>query len=78
MFRATDALYGVTGKEFTVVECRTCRLLRLSPRPTPLELRYYYPPEYWHVPESDAASRFEERYRRFVLARSRTICAEID
>ncbi len=67
MFRATDRLYGTTDEEFAVVECRSCRLLRLTPRPTPDTLQKYYPPEYWHVPEEDIASRSAEAYRRFVL-----------
>lgn len=41
--------------------------MRISPRPGPSQLRRYYPPDYWHVPEQDTASRWEERYRRFVL-----------
>ncbi len=41
--------------------------MRMSPRPEPSRLRRYYPPNYWHVPEQDAASQWEERYRRFVL-----------
>jgi SAM-dependent methyltransferase len=42
-------------------------LIRLEPRPSPAELANYYPPEYWYAPDQDAASRFEEAYRRFVL-----------
>jgi SAM-dependent methyltransferase len=49
------------------VECRACRLIRLSPRPSPAELRSYYPEEYWFAAEQDTVSRLEERYRRFVL-----------
>lgn len=67
LFRATDRLYETTDKVFSVVECRTCHMMRLSPRPDPLELRQYYPEQYWHVPEEDIASRFAELYRRFVL-----------
>ena len=50
-----------------MVQCRACKLIRLSPRPGPWELRQYYPDEYWHVPEQDFASQLSERYRRFVL-----------
>ncbi len=67
LFQAGDRLYGVTDRLFAVVECRTCHLLRLCPRPTPQELPRYYPPEYWHVPEEDVASQFAEFYRRTVL-----------
>ncbi len=41
--------------------------MRLFPWPTPGELRYYYPSDYWFVPEQDTVSHLEEYYRRFVL-----------
>lgn len=50
-----------------MVECKTCRLIRLEPRPSLKELADYYPREYWYQPNSDPASRIEEAYRRFVL-----------
>ncbi len=67
MFSATDRLYGTTDKIFRIVECGNCRLIRLDPQPTPLELRDYYPHGYWFIPEGSAAARLEQRYRRFVL-----------
>lgn len=67
LFRASDRLYGVTEKEFTVVECSGCRLIRLYPWPDPAELRTYYPEQYWFTPEASGPARMEEIYRRFVL-----------
>lgn len=67
LFSAGDRLYHTTDKSFLVVECKTCRLIRLEPRPSEKELADYYPHEYWYEPDSDAASRMEESYRRFVL-----------
>jgi len=67
LFSATDRLYRTTSKIFQIVECRNCRLIRLHPQPTPLELRDYYPPDYWFIPEDNAADRLEQTYRRFVL-----------
>lgn len=67
LFRADDRLFHTTDKNFLLVECKGCRLIRLEPRPTPEELAHYYPPEYWYEPDADAASRIEEGYRRFVL-----------
>jgi SAM-dependent methyltransferase len=67
LFTATDRLYRTTDKIFEIVECRKCRLIRLSPQPSPLELRDYYPPDYWFVPETTAADRLEHWYRRLVL-----------
>ena len=67
LFSATDRLYGTTDKIFRIVECIDCRLIRLDPVPTPLELRDYYPHAYWFIPEGSAADRLEQWYRRFVL-----------
>jgi SAM-dependent methyltransferase len=67
LFTATDRLYGTTNKVFQIVECRKCRLIRLSPQPAPLELRDYYPPDYWFTPETTTTDRLEQWYRRLVL-----------
>lgn len=67
LFSGSDRLYRTTDKTFLIVECRNCRLIRLYPQPTPIELRDYYPPGYWFVPESSAADSLEQAYRRFVL-----------
>jgi SAM-dependent methyltransferase len=67
LFPATDRLYATTEKTFLIVECRKCRLIRLFPQPSPLELHDYYPRDYWFVPEATAADRLEQWYRRFVL-----------
>jgi SAM-dependent methyltransferase len=64
----SDRLYGTTALEFRVVECAGCGLLRLDPQPSPEELGKYYPANYWFAPDSSAASRMEERYRRLVLS----------
>jgi SAM-dependent methyltransferase len=67
LFRSTDRLYHTTDKEFSVVECIGCRLIRLHPLPTPSELRFYYPDLYWFKPADTFAAHIEEAYRRFVL-----------
>jgi SAM-dependent methyltransferase len=67
LFSGSDRLYRTTDKIFLIVECRNCRLIRLYPQPSPIELRDYYPPGYWFVPESSAADTLEQAYRRFVL-----------
>ena len=67
LFTATDRLYQTTAEIFRIVECGRCRLLRLSPRPSPDELSRYYPENYWYVPEGGAADRLEQIYRRIVL-----------
>lgn len=67
LFRGSDRLYRTTAKEFAVVQCGGCGLVRLDPQPTPEELRLYYPANYWFSPDRSAASRLEEAYRRLVL-----------
>jgi SAM-dependent methyltransferase len=67
LFRATDRLYRTTSKEFNIVECSGCKLIRMHPWPDPAELHAYYPQTYWFTAEADAAGQLEETYRRFVL-----------
>ena len=67
LFKASDRLYHTTQKQFAVVGCQECGLLRLDPPPAPDELRLYYPDNYWFTPDESAASRMEESYRRLVL-----------
>jgi 2-polyprenyl-3-methyl-5-hydroxy-6-metoxy-1,4-benzoquinol methylase len=66
-YAATDRLYRTTGREFRIIQCGRCGLLRLSPQPTATELSAYYPDHYWFTPGADRVSRLEESYRRFVL-----------
>ncbi len=68
LFRTGDRLYGTTDREFTIVECVSCRLIRLEPQPEPAELTNYYPPSYWFAAGETAAERLEEAYRRLVLS----------
>ena len=52
---------------FDIVECLKCRLIRLEPQPSPMELHEYYPSDYWFVPATSATDKLEQWYRRFVL-----------
>jgi SAM-dependent methyltransferase len=63
----TDRLYQTTDRQFLVVECHGCRLIRLYPWPTPEEIGGYYPDNYWYDPGTDTADRLAETWRRFVL-----------
>jgi SAM-dependent methyltransferase len=67
VFHGSDRLYHTTTRQFTVVRCGECGLLRLDPPPPPEELGRYYPDNYWFAPDESAASRMEEAYRRLVL-----------
>ncbi len=67
LFSATDRLYGTTHRTFQVVECVSCRLIRLDPKPKPDELETYYPADYWYSPDPTTVDRMEQWYRRMVL-----------
>jgi SAM-dependent methyltransferase len=67
LFQQTDRLYGTTDRQFGVVRCGQCGLIRLDPQPSPDELRRYYPANYWFAPDASLVARLEERYRRAVL-----------
>ena len=67
IFHSSDRLYHTTTKQFSVVRCDQCGLLRLDPTPLPEELKRYYPDNYWFAPGESAAGRLEEAYRRLVL-----------
>ena len=67
LFTASDRLYRTTRKQFQVVACAACGLLRLDPPPAAGELGAYYPSNYWFAPEKTAAGFLEEAWRRLVL-----------
>jgi SAM-dependent methyltransferase len=67
LFRGSDRLYGTTDKQFSVVECTGCRLMRMHPWPSVGELARYYPDSYWFAPQETSVGRLEESYRRLVL-----------
>jgi SAM-dependent methyltransferase len=67
LVHGSDRLYHTTTRQFDVVRCGECGMLRLDPQPSPDELRRYYPDNYWFAPDSSAASRMEEAWRRLVL-----------
>ncbi|MEP7351974.1 MAG: class I SAM-dependent methyltransferase [Acidobacteriota bacterium] len=67
LFTSTDRLYATTSEEFQVVECCSCRLIRLHPQPRPDQLPSYYPRDYWFTPAEGTADRLEQWYRRLVL-----------
>jgi 2-polyprenyl-3-methyl-5-hydroxy-6-metoxy-1,4-benzoquinol methylase len=67
LFQATDRVFRTTPRVFQIVECRSCRLIRLHPCPSPAELAPYYPKNYWFSRGHTTAEHLEEVYRRFVL-----------
>ncbi len=67
LFTATDRLYRTTRRQFQVVACAACGLLRLDPPPPAAELGEYYPANYWFAPDKSAAGSLEELWRRLVL-----------
>jgi 2-polyprenyl-3-methyl-5-hydroxy-6-metoxy-1,4-benzoquinol methylase len=65
-----DLLHDLPG-EFTVVKCRTCGLMRTTPRPTPETIGFYYPDDYGpylgtQVNQAKPTSRIKELLRPLV------------
>jgi SAM-dependent methyltransferase len=67
LFTGSDRLYHTTTREFQVVECAGCSLIRLEPHPSPEELPQFYPENYWWAPDPSLVGRLEGIYRRVVL-----------
>ena len=67
LLQDSDRLYRTTRKTFSVIECASCALIRLFPRPTPAELTSFYPDEYWWKADESPAGRLTEWYRRLVI-----------
>ncbi|HJZ95866.1 MAG TPA: class I SAM-dependent methyltransferase [Candidatus Solibacter sp.] len=67
VMHGSDRLYHTTTRQFDVVRCGGCGLLRLDPQPSPEELRRYYPENYWFAPDTSTAGKLEEAWRRMVL-----------
>lgn len=65
-----DLLHDIPG-EFTIVKCRTCGLMRTTPRPTPETIGYYYPDDYGpylgtQVRQTEPASRIKKLLKPLV------------
>src|ERR1051325_6330436 len=67
VFPASDRPHRATRKQFHVVACAACGLLRLDPPPAASELGGYYPATYWFAPDQSTAGTLEETWRRLVL-----------
>jgi SAM-dependent methyltransferase len=65
-FVGGDERYRTTDETFTVLACSSCGMMRLSPMPTPEQIRSFYPQSYWFAPDKKGIS-LAERYRRLVL-----------
>ena len=61
-FQGPDLLFGIAPGVYSLVTCRSCGLMRLSPRPTPQQVAGFYTRNYWY-----AGGRLQEFYRRSVL-----------
>jgi SAM-dependent methyltransferase len=62
--------------EFTVVRCGDCSLLYLNPRPTPSEIRNYYPPEYYSLDEAHQPRKIDRVFKRLSNALKKGIMVE--
>ena len=67
LFPVADRLHRTTARDFRILRCGQCGMMRLDPMPAPAESRQYHPENYWFAPDATAAGRLEEAYRRLVL-----------
>jgi SAM-dependent methyltransferase len=61
-FTGRDRLFGIAQGSYSLVTCKGCGLMRLSPRPTPEQVAGFYARDYWV-----AGNGAQELYRRMVL-----------
>lgn len=68
LFEGRDRLHG-QGGNFTIVECASCGLIYLDPRPDSTEIDRYYPEDYISYPKAieDESSKFRKLDRRYGL-----------
>lgn len=67
LYSGSDRLYRTTERNFQVVECGQCGLLRIDPMPSREELAEFYPSSYWWESDRGSIGRLAEAYRRTVL-----------
>ena len=65
--RGEDFLYRTTERQFLMVECKGCGMVRLYPRPDPEELRRFYPTKNFEDAESEPGF-WRKLLRRFLFA----------
>jgi SAM-dependent methyltransferase len=65
--RGEDFLYRATERQFLIVECKECRMIRLYPRPDPAELRRYYTAVPQAHPDSGSPGFWTTLLRRFLF-----------
>jgi SAM-dependent methyltransferase len=66
LFSVRDRLCRTTSREFSMVACRICGVVRLHPQPVPEELGIWYPNEYWTEPTSGSAPWVERFFHRIM------------
>ncbi len=75
LFSGRDRLHSQDG-EFSLIECRDCGLVHLTPQPGIKEIQQYYPEDYISFPKAieDETSWFRRLDRRYGLHRR---CREV-
>ena len=62
LLTSSDRLFGIVPGTYSLIKCRGCGLVRLSPRPTPEQVAGFYAKDYWY-----AGGQLQEMYRKMVL-----------
>jgi len=73
VLRQRDLAHTVSDEEFTVVQCLSCGLLYLNPRPDQTEIGRFYPPQYFSDETLKARSKLERGLKQWSNAVKRWI-----
>ena len=61
LFDRLDHTHYVTNDRFSVVRCRRCSMVFVNPRPGPLEIKTFYPPDFYDVTATGEKLLVEKR-----------------
>jgi 2-polyprenyl-3-methyl-5-hydroxy-6-metoxy-1,4-benzoquinol methylase len=64
MVKQRDINVGCDDREFVLVRCNDCGLIYLSPRPSPGEIQFYYPKEYYPLEQSRIRKPIDRFFKR--------------
>lgn len=71
LFDRLDHTHYVTNDRFRVVRCRRCAMVFVNPRPDPIEIKLFYPPDFYDVDVT--AEKLLEEKRAPLQARAKML-----
>lgn len=71
LFERLDHTHYVTNERFRIVRCCRCTMVFVNPRPDPVEIKAFYPPDFYNVTVS--AEKLLEEKRATLQARAKML-----